>query len=286
MEKNSIQPAATVETSKGDQRTGDIFKVPLSRIRVQEDFNHRGEENYGDMEELVNSIRAVGQQTPTLGFKDGETWVVTAGHRRIMAFHEIASKTGEEPFVLIRKGPKDNAGRLIAQYAENIHHSNSEYERAKIFQGLLDTGLTKNEVIEQLGLKPQYYARLIELLSMAPSVKDHMEQGNISPNTAITINRSLKGKSEDLAAAVAAEVETTVKNAKAAGKKKATARHSEVSVTRTMQSIIKTTVKKLQEKVEAEKELTPTEEFTLNLFGKLQNKVSDRTIMDFIRKGE
>ncbi len=281
-QKTSIQPAQTAATTKGDQRAGDIFKVPLSRIQVQEDFNHRTDNNYGDMDETIDNILANGQQTPVLGFKDGENWILTVGHRRIRAFHEIAARTGEEPFVLIRKGPKDPVGRLLAQYTENVSQQNTEYERAMIFQDLLNRGLTKKEVIQRLGLKPQYYARLIDLLNMPESVQESMKAGDITPNTAIGINRALKGQGEQLAA----EVEKAVANAKAAGKTKATARHSEVSVTRTVQGIIKTTVKKLQEKVDNGKELTPSEFYTQELFSKILLKRSDDTIMTFIRKGE
>jgi len=275
-----VKPAE-MRTDHREQRGKDVFVVPLSRITVQEDFNKRADDNYGDIDELSESIKAVGQIQHGFGHRNADgTWVLTAGHRRFAALHRIAEATGKEQTMLLMKAPKDNVTRLVIQYVENVKHPNSEWDRALIIKGLLDEGLKPKEVIAKLGIpQPTFYA-LKNLLDTAPEVQQALKNGEVSGTTVNKMVASLKDKGEKLAAAVK---EATAK-AKAEGKTKATDKHTNVAGTRTPQTIMKQTVAKLQGKAE-EAKLSKNEAFALALFSKVLDKYSDRTLADLIRNG-
>ena len=150
-----VKPAE-MRTDHREQRGKDVFVVPLSRITVQEDFNKRADDNYGDIDELSESIKANGQIQHGFGYRNADgTWVLTAGHRRFAALHRIAEATGKEQTMLLMKAPKDNVSRLVIQYVENVKHPNTEWDRAMIIKGLLAEGLKPKEVIAKLGI-PHY----------------------------------------------------------------------------------------------------------------------------------
>ncbi len=275
-----VKPAE-MRTDHREQRGKDVFVVPLSRITVQEDFNKRADDNYGDIDELSESIKANGQIQHGFGYRNADgTWVLTAGHRRFAALHRIAEATGKEQTMLLMKAPKDNVSRLVIQYVENVKHPNTEWDRAMIIKGLLAEGLKPKEVIAKLGIpQPTFYA-LKNLLDTAPEVQQALKNGEVSGTTVNKMVASLKDKGEKLAAAVK---EATAK-AKAEGKTKATDKHTNVAGTRTPQTIMKQTVAKLQGKAE-EGKLSKNETFALALFSKVLDKCSDRTLADLIRNG-
>ena len=197
-----VKPAE-MRTDHREQRGKDVFVVPLSRITVQEDFNKRADDNYGDIDELSESIKANGQIQHGFGYRNADgTWVLTAGHRRFAALHRIAEATGKEQTMLLMKAPKDNVSRLVIQYVENVKHPNTEWDRAMIIKGLLAEGLKPKEVIAKLGIpQPTFYA-LKNLLDTAPEVQQALKNGEVSGTTVNKMVASLKDKGEKLAAAV------------------------------------------------------------------------------------
>lgn len=282
VEVGGMQPAESKETSKGFKRSGDIFRIPLSKVKIEDGFNHRASENFGDLEMLANSLEQHGQLEPAFGFKDNDGNVIlTTGHRRYAAWHEVAKRTKTEPEMLIMFKGKDNVTRLVLQFTENMQHPNTEFERAKIIEGLLAEGLDKKEVITKLGISQPTFYSLKKLLEMPEEVQAHLRSGELSGTTAVSIYAAVKGDAEALKTAVAQAIENKNKE----GKKKATARHAEVGKTRTVASVLKTTIGKLEGKAEEEK-ASKTELFALSLFQKLRDKVSERTLLDFIRNAK
>lgn len=278
MSDQQVQPAEANTSTKQFSRGGDTFKVPISRIRVEEGFNQRDDANFGDIDELASNIQEQGQLAPGFGYidKDSGNVILTAGHRRLKAFHVIAGRTNEEPTMLIRFSPKDRKSRLMLQFAENVKQANTDWDKAQIIKGLLSEGMENGEIIQKLGMKaPTFYA-LKKLLEQPESVQERLRKGEISG----TVVNALARVNKD-ADALAAAVEQTVNTAQASGKKKATARHAPEGDTRTTTSILKTQVQRLEAKAE-EGALTKNEQLALSLFSAVLDKNSDRTIKDKI----
>ena len=74
------------KTALQTQRT-DLMLVDPANIIVEEGFNHRSENNYGNIEELALNIVANGVLDPPIGFKvrGEDKYIMTEGHRRLRA---------------------------------------------------------------------------------------------------------------------------------------------------------------------------------------------------------
>lgn len=262
-------------------RAGDVRKVPLDQVRVEEGFNKRSETNYGDIEGLANSLQDRGQLDPAIGYFDRETGMVvlTTGHRRHRAWGIVGERTGKVPEMLFMFKSSDPAERLVLQFSENLTEPNTEFERALIVSGLADLGQTKEQIVKSLGVSLPTYYSLRNMMKYPEPIKEFIRSGSLSGTTAAEIFRAVE---KDEAQFVEKATEA-VNNAQQSGKKKATARHATVGATRTTAAIMKVAIKKLEEKVEAET-ASDYEAFALGLMQKLTAKVSDRNLNDFIRK--
>lgn len=279
--KKGVKPAE-MKTSHREQRGKDIFVVPLSRVTVEEGFNKRTDDSYGDIAELARSIKAVGQITPAYGHcnPDG-TWVLTAGHRRYAALLKLAKQTGEEQVMKIMKtDDKTTITRLTIQYVENVKHPTNDYDKALIIGGMLATKeLTQQQVGEKLGIPQSMVSRLKDLLETPEAVQNAMRNKEISPGAVGKMLKTLKGDGD----ALAKEVETAKANAKAEGKTKATDRHSKAAGVRTPPTIMKDLVKRFDAKVKEGTPLTNAESFALEFCKKLLTKPSDQMLTAFLR---
>ena len=279
MEKEATVAVDSVKTFK---RGSDVRKVPLANVRFEDGFNARTKENYGDLEELADSLQAEGQFDPAIAYFDKATGttVLIDGHRRSLAWGIVEKRTGQPQELRVEYRNVGIVDRLVIQYSSNLSRPNTEYERALIVDKMINAGQTKEDIIARLHMSQPTFYGLRKLLSFPEEVQTHIATGSLSGTTARDIFREVGNDPEALVAAA----DEAVKNAKESGKKKATARHASVGKTRTTAGIMKTTIQKLQGKVEEEK-ATEREIFALELMNKLVAKVSDRTLMDFIRKG-
>lgn len=282
-EKKGVKPAK-MNTNHREQRGKDVFVVPLSRITIQEEFNKRTDESYGDIEGLSNSLEAMGQITPAYGHRNTDgTWVLTAGHRRYAALLLIANRTKTEQTMKIMKtDDKTTVTRLLIQYVENVKQPTNDYDKALIIGGLLGEGLKQKEVGERLGIPQPMVSRLKDLLDTPEEVQDAMRNKEISPGTVGKMLKSLKGDGE----ALAKEVNESKAKAKAEGATKATDRHSTAAGTRTPQTIMKDLVKRFEAKATEEKPLTNAEAFALEFCKKILTKPSDQALAAFLRSYE
>jgi len=73
-------------------KRSDFFRVPLSEIVVEDNFNVR--EDMGDLTPLAKSLAAMGQKVPMIGKRSLGKFIVTAGHRRLGAAQLANEKFG------------------------------------------------------------------------------------------------------------------------------------------------------------------------------------------------
>ena len=276
----AIKGAPVAQNTKGSIRGQETHRVPLSAILVEEDFNTRPEHNYGNVEELANLIQTNGQKTPGLGVKDGDTWKLTCGHRRLKALQLITERTGEEQVMILIKGAKDRKGRLIEQYVENVKETPSDYSRAKIIEGLLGEGMSAKEVQEALSISSSTMANLKALLKMPEVLQEAVRNDEMSGSTATKVNRALRGKNEEIKQAV----EQGREKAKAAGKTKIKDKHIDAPKARTPVTIMNQCIKRLEAKSEKER-LLKNETFTLELFRLVTERCTDQKLASLIRNG-
>ncbi len=274
-----IKPAKKNETTKEFRRNGEIHAVPLSSIVIDPTFNVRGENNFGDLTEMVESLKRNGQIEPNIAVKrDGKVVLVT-GHRRFASLHIIAKTQREEPEMrIIFKKDGDPLELLTLQYTENLKVVNTPYEQALIIKRMEDLKAKREDIQQRLSISQAKFYALKKLLTMPEEVKNYVSTGKLSATTAKSIYDAVQGDTERLKE----EVEKAVKDAESKGKKKATAANAEVGKTRTTTSILKEHIAALEEKAENDK-LTKNEQNALTLFKAVFDKNSKRTINEKIR---
>lgn len=165
----------------------DMYKVPSSKLRVQEGLNIRTD--YGNITELVESIRENGVKVPLRGFKDKDGYfVVVDGHRRYKAC-QILLEEGIEvnvPFILEAKGYSEEQ-RLIDMFIMNEGKSLTVLEKAEGVRRFIAYGYSEKEIGKKLAYSEGYVRKLNSLNHAPKAFIKLIEQGTISGTLAIDI---------------------------------------------------------------------------------------------------
>lgn len=179
----------------------DMLKVPLNQIDVQEGFNVREEENFGDIDGLARQIAKQGQKQPLKGVRNGERVTLTAGHRRLRAIHLANEKyIGQEGYqqepidiALFITEKLDEKGRVLEMLIDGdgaVPLTSSEM--VKGINRLLEMGVPRKEVVDSLGMglsQAQKY-NLVKAAEAPKAVQEMMDKGVISPAKVNELQRS------------------------------------------------------------------------------------------------
>lgn len=167
-------------------RKTDILKVLLSAIIVEEGFNVReslGEED-GSLDSLAQQIAKQGQLQPLKGVRNGDTVILTAGHRRLAAIKLANEKYGaniKEALVMTAKvSDKERVLEMLVDGDGSRPLNNREMVRG--IERLLEMGVSQKEIIASLGMgksQAQKY-NLIAAAKAPKAVQQMIEDGLIS----------------------------------------------------------------------------------------------------------
>lgn len=163
----------------------DMFLVPIGQIEVEEGFNPR--EDYGDIEELAQSIKQNGVRQPLKGFKKRgmEIYVLTDGHRRLKAA-QLAIKKGAEiaalPF-LIETQSEDR--RTLDLLLMNEGKPLTMLEEAEVYRRLKSYGWSEKQIAKESGKTQTAISNCLLLLTASPALKDKIKQGLVSATTVL-----------------------------------------------------------------------------------------------------
>lgn len=214
---NNIEMNATKRT--------DIYQIDPRNIVVVEGFNARKE---FDLDELKAQIKAQGVLNPitVIPFKDedgNEKYRLVDGERRyrsVMALLEEGEDIRRIKAMYLPKNTKEE-DMYIQQMMRNEGKNFTMIECANLFNLFKNKyGYTQNEIAEKFGKKASFVSQCLALLDLNPEIQEKMLKGEISTDAVKTIVSSHK---DDEKAQVEA-VENAVKEAKAKGKKTATAK--------------------------------------------------------------
>lgn len=205
----------------------DLLMVPVNSLQVKEGFNVRVD--YGDVEELKESIKENGVLMPLRGHKvrGEETYVITDGHRRTKAIMLLVKEDPSVvdvlrvPFVLEDKTYNDEK-RVLDMMNCNTGKNLNTLEQAFACERLVNYGYKPSDIAKKTGKTPAHISNLLKLLSLPKTVKDKIMSGEISSTLALQIAREEKNPED-----VVDRVENAVATAKEEGKTKATKKHSE-----------------------------------------------------------
>ena len=183
-------------------------------------YANRHDNELGDIEGLIDSIRANKQLQPALirthtNPHDGIKYEVIFGRRR----HIACLKLGI-PFLAIRKGILNMQDAIASQDAENkVRNDVSNYSNAFLYQRLLKDGIfqTEKELAEKLGIPASSFNDLMiyvripnEVVKKIPSV--HKLSKSFALKIVALVNKSQKYRAivEELAPQIGANITSPI----------------------------------------------------------------------------
>lgn len=214
----------TVGTGELKSTKNDIHLIIASEIIADEKLNERGKDNYGDIDELVESIREHGVQNPLHGYRekaeDGRMMFhVTHGFRRSRAIAKLLAEGIEikVPCLTKKRSECSEEQIIIDHFTLNSGMPLSTLEKANSVKKLVAYGYEVAQLAKKLSMTETYINSLL-LLSNAPiAVQKAVSSGKIAASMAIGILR--ENKDVNKAAEI---VQKAITEANSHGKEKAT----------------------------------------------------------------
>lgn len=162
-------PAQSLATGSGS------VELPLEAITANRQ-QPRTHFDQAELDSLANSIRAHGVLQPIVVSRQGDSYELVAGHRRVLA-SRLAGKTSIP--AVIREDVTD---RLELALVENLQRADlNAIETARAYKLLQETyGLTQEEVAERLGKSRSSVANTMRALAAPQLLQDAVIDGKIS----------------------------------------------------------------------------------------------------------
>ena len=169
--ESAAAPQPAEQTAVDEVRMLPIHLIDPNREQPRRSFDE------GALNDLAQSIRAVGVLQPIIVAQSGERYTIIAGERRYRA-SRLAEKT-EIP-AIVRDW--DEQTRLEAALIENLQRDNlNPLEEAMGVRRLMDeTGLTQEQAAERLGKSRPAVANLLRLLTLPDAVRQMLIEGRLS----------------------------------------------------------------------------------------------------------
>ncbi len=169
--ESAAAPQPAEQTAVDEVRMLPIHLIDPNREQPRRSFDE------GALNDLAQSIRAVGVLQPIIVAQSGERYTIIAGERRYRA-SRLAEKT-EIP-AIVRDW--DEQTRLEAALIENLQRDNlNPIEEAMGVRRLMDeTGLTQEQAAERLGKSRPAVANLLRLLTLPDAVRQMLIEGRLS----------------------------------------------------------------------------------------------------------
>lgn len=128
------------------------------------------------LKELADSIKENGIIEPLVARKEGASYALIAGERRLRA----AKLAGLKKVPLVVMDVTDQKSLELA-IVENVQREDlNAIEEAEAYQSLVDFGLSQDEVAKKVGKERATVANYLRLLKLPPEVKDEIKKGSIS----------------------------------------------------------------------------------------------------------
>lgn len=169
--ESAAAPQPAEQTAVDEVRMLPIHLIDPNREQPRRSFDE------GALNDLAQSIRAVGVLQPIIVAQSGERYTIIAGERRYRA-SRLAEKT-EIP-AIVRDW--DEQTRLEAALIENLQRDNlNPIEETMGVRRLMDeTGLTQEQAAERLGKSRPAVANLLRLLTLPDAVRQMLIEGKLS----------------------------------------------------------------------------------------------------------
>ena len=203
------------------ERRTEVYWMKSSDVVVQAGWNAR--KDYGDLDELKESIVANGIREPLKGYQDeidGETKLILTNRHRRFAATQKAESEGHEILipVLLETKYSNDTDYLITQIVSNDGKPLTTLEQAEVFKRLLDHGWDESKIASKTGKNRATVINYLSLLSQPIEVVQMVEKEQVSPTLALSVSREHGADAPEI-------LQQSVELAQSEGKDKATAKH-------------------------------------------------------------
>jgi ParB/RepB/Spo0J family partition protein len=209
------------KTAESAFQKGNYSLVPPSVIIVDEKKNPR--QDYGNIEELMNSILENGIRNPLKGYeKDGKI-ILREGFRRMSAV-KLGLERGkniERVPIILEDRPMSEEERTLEFLINNDGKPFTMLEQSEVIRRLLNFEWKVTDIVKKTGKARGYIENLILLTRVPMKIQNYMKDEKISAHAVIQIMQAVKGDVEK----AAKEIENAIQTAKESGKEKATSKH-------------------------------------------------------------
>lgn len=206
----------------------DTYRVRPADLHVKDGWNGREDDDPANVEHidgLAKSIAEMGVKEALAVYMEDGKLFVSNGHCRRAAALKAIEEYGADPDMLVPviTEPRDatEADRIFSQIVRNSGKQFSPLEQGRVFKRLVDLGWNDSEIGRKAGVSRVHVASLIALVEAPKSVTNLVRSGEVSATLAISTLKKNKGDTK----AAASELKGAVKEAKKAGKSRATAKH-------------------------------------------------------------
>lgn len=162
----------------------ELVQVPIAKLHASK-ANPRT--TFGDLNELVASIREVGILQALLVTADADGYEILAGERRYRA----AKLAGLTKVPCTVRAKIEAQPRLVSALIENIQREDlPPIDEAKAFSDLIEKhGLTQQQVADRLGVSAGYVSKRLALLKLPPAARKLVGTDDLSLATAYELSR-------------------------------------------------------------------------------------------------
>ena len=181
------------------KRAGEVFLVPFDKIEIDETINN-GRVDFGDLNELANSIEESGLRVPLLVKKSrGEDkYVLIQGKRRLKAIEILINRgvefAGIKCFLALPNYTIENS--LFDQIIMNDGKPYSTLEQGIVFSQLIERGYSIADISKKVAKSPSHVTNCIEIASLPKKVRDLVASGSVSGLTAVELSKVVDNEDE------------------------------------------------------------------------------------------
>jgi len=201
-----------------ETKRNNMFKVSPYNIIIEDGFNTR--QDYGNIDELKNSIIENGQLEPVIGHKKNgtEQYVLTDGHRRYTAIMKAIEEGHDIPYISLTIGSSNQEDRIFAMVVTGTGKKPlTAVEEGEAYKKLVNLGYSVEKIAKRVGKSIPHVYNLINIGNMPEIVKQEIQEGTIAASTVVRLSKEVKNVDE-----FKERVNNAVTQAKAEGKKRAT----------------------------------------------------------------
>ncbi len=172
---NALFPEISNEEQAAEEKEG-IVALPLNRI-LPNPYQPRMEFDEGKLEEMARTISSYGIIQPIVVNKEGDTYYLVAGERRLRAAK--MADVGSIPAIV-----KEFSEEQILEITliENLQREDlNPIEEASAYKTLMEKfEFTQDELATRLGKSRSSIANALRLLSFDNEIKDYLAKGKLT----------------------------------------------------------------------------------------------------------